>query len=89
MKALATVLAAAGLLLGVLVGYVLWGEKTRDLQRELGDLQRREAAEKRRADDLHSRMSEVEAQLKKLTDDLTAERELRNKYERLVSKGRK
>jgi hypothetical protein len=89
MRTLATVLAAGGLLLGILAGYVLWGHRSRDLEGQLKAVQGREAAEKQRADDLRSRVAEIEAQVKRLTDDLTAERDLRHKYEGLVGRGRK
>ena len=89
MKTLAALLAAGGLLLGLLAGYFLWGQRGQDLERELKAAQSREAAQKQRADDLASKSAELEAQAKRLTDDLGAERELRHKYEHLVGQGKK
>ena len=86
---MAAALAAGALLLGLLAGYLWWGQKTRDLEGELRAIQGREATEKQRANALQSRVSEIEAQVKQLTDDLTAERDLRHKYERLMGQGRK
>jgi hypothetical protein len=86
--------AIGTLLVGVLVGYVLWGRAPRP--RELADSQARLAEESQRADALQKRMEDLqrkfvdlEAELQRAGEGLRREREAREALEEMVSKGRK
>lgn len=85
-------LAALGiglLLVGLLAGYLLWGRSTRTVMDELADVKARLGEQTRRADELQSKFAETESDLRQAAEGLRRERELRERFEDLVSKGRK
>lgn len=87
-----TAIAIACLLVGVLVGYLLWGLRSGQLASELGEARTRLAETQRmeeRQGQAEAELKEADAKLKKLTEDLEFERQRRAKLEVLLSKGRK
>lgn len=80
-----TAIAIACLLVGVLVGYLLWGVRSGQLARDLGEARGRLAETQK----LEDQQRQADAKLKKLTEDLEFERQRREKLEVLLSKGRK
>jgi hypothetical protein len=94
------VLGVICVLVGVLIGYLLWGQRTQRLLSELGgararleQLQIGLAEETQRAKDrgaqLEARLKQAESQLGQATEDLRLERQRRVKLELLISQGRK
>lgn len=79
----------ACLLAGLLAGYLFWGLPTRGLENGLREAQNRLGVETARADQVEDRLKQAEARLEQLTADLKSERELRQKFELLISRGRK
>lgn len=77
------------LLVGLLVGYLIWGRSTQKLANELADVKARLAEQARHADELQSKYAETESELRRAAEGLRRERELRERFEDLVSKGRK
>jgi uncharacterized membrane-anchored protein YhcB (DUF1043 family) len=77
------------LLVGISVGYLMWGLPTRDVTRQLSDLKTQLTEQQRRADDLQSKLVGTEAELTRAAEGLRRERELREKFEDMVNKGRK
>jgi uncharacterized membrane-anchored protein YhcB (DUF1043 family) len=77
------------LLVGILVGYLVWGLPTRDVTRQLNDLKTQLTEQQRRADELQSKLAGTEAELIRAAEGLRRERELREKFEDMVNKGRK
>lgn len=75
----------AGLLVGVLVGFLWWGTAGRRLQAELQSLKGQQVA----AEVAHEQLKSVQAQLKRTQDELASERERRARLEVIVSEGRK
>lgn len=85
----AAALGIALLLVGLLVGYLIWGRAAPSLVNELATVKERLAAETRRADETQSKLAETESELKRAAEGLKSEREFRQRLEQLVSKGRK
>ena len=79
MNRLVTIVAVAGLLIGVLVGFLWWGIGA---QRKLNDAQGQTLA-------VQAELTAVQAQLKAMAEELSLERERRSKLEAIVSQGRK
>jgi hypothetical protein len=77
------------LLLGLAVGYFAWGRRTTELASELAQATDRLSRESARADELQSKFSETEAELRRAAEGLRRERELRARFEELVNEGRK
>ena len=84
-----TALALGTLLIGVLAGYLMWGLPTRNVARQLDDAKAQFTEERGRAAELQSKFSETESELKRAAEGLRRERELREKYEEMVSQGQK
>jgi hypothetical protein len=83
------VAALVAVVVGLLAGYFMWARPTRDVARQLDEAKTRLSEQGRRADDLQSKLTETEAELKRAAEGLQRERELREKFEDLVNKGRK
>jgi hypothetical protein len=86
------VLAGLGvgmLLLGLVVGYFAGGWRTTKLADELAHATDRLNRESARADELQSKFTETEAELRRAAEGLRRERELRARLEDLVNEGRK
>jgi len=88
LKSLAAV-GVALLLLGLGLGYLRWGRNSTELRSELAGVKARLAEQSMRADEWHSKFAETEAELKRAAEGLRRERELRERLEDLVNKGRK
>jgi beta-lactam-binding protein with PASTA domain len=72
------IVAVAGLLVGVLVGFLWWGRPAGRMQEDLRALQRQEAA----ADVAREKLKQTE-------DELRSERERRSRLEVIISEGQK
>jgi hypothetical protein len=72
------IVAGAGLLVGVLVGFLWWGMPARQMQEDLRALQGQEAA----ADVAREKLKQTE-------DELRSERERRSRLEVIISEGQK
>lgn len=84
----ATVVGIVALLIGILVGYLYWGYRVTELdalKKRLAEVQQAAAQEGAAA----TRLQQVEAQLKEMTERLNSERDMRQKLEALVSKKKK
>ncbi len=66
-----------------------WRHQTASLVRQLTDLEAREREQAKRADELKARLGKYEEELKGLQEALGQERDLRRRYERVLSEGRK
>ncbi len=81
------------LLLGLVGGGLAldqwWRHHTAGLVRQLTDLEAQEKEQAKRADELQSRLNKYEEELKGLQEALGQERDLRHRYERVLSEGRK
>jgi uncharacterized protein HemX len=86
---LLAVLSVALLLLGLGLGYLMWGRGTTELRNELGRANDRLAEQSVRADEMQSKFTETESELRRAAEGLRRERELRERFEELVSEGRK
>jgi hypothetical protein len=87
-----TIVGIIAILVGLLVGYLMWGASSKALQGELEQLKSRLAEAQKAASrekELSDKLVQMEAQLKQLTDDLTKERERREQMMAQVSKGKK
>ena len=73
-----TIVGVAGLLVGVLVGFLWWGMPARQMQEDLRALQGEQAA-----------ADVAREQLKRTEDELRSERERRSRLEVIVSEGQK
>jgi beta-lactam-binding protein with PASTA domain len=72
------IVAVAGLLVGVLVGFLWWGQPAQRMQEDLRALQGQEAA----ADVAREKLKQTE-------DELRSERERRSRLEVIISEGQK
>jgi uncharacterized membrane-anchored protein YhcB (DUF1043 family) len=84
-----TAVAIGTLLIGVLAGYLMWGLPTRNVARQLDDAKTQLTEEHNRAAEWQSKFAETEAELKRAAEGLRRERELREKFEEMVSEGKK
>ena len=92
----AVVLLVLGLLGGGLAADVWWRQHAKDVEQQLKQLQASAESERAQAGKLESQLSATGAEMKRLkgelerlTEQLKTERDLRHRYEDLVSKGRK
>jgi uncharacterized protein HemX len=92
----AVVWLVLGLLGGGIAGDIWWRQHARDVKQQLNQLQRSVESERTRAGALESALSACGAEMKhlkeeveRLTKQLNVERDLRHRYEDLVSRGRK
>jgi nitrate/nitrite-specific signal transduction histidine kinase len=72
---LAIIAAIVALLIGLGVGYLMWGERAQRAIDELGSMRMRQAQQ---ADEV-----------RKLKEELTAERDQRQRLEEVISRGKK
>lgn len=75
----------AGVLVGVLAGFLWWGTAVRRMQADLQSLKDQQMA----AEVAQEQLKGVRAQLKRTQDELASERERRARLEVIVSEGRK
>lgn len=75
----------AGVLVGVLAGFLWWGTAVRRMQADLQSLKDQQVA----AEVAQEQLKGVRAQLKRTQDELASERERRARLEVIVSEGRK
>jgi outer membrane murein-binding lipoprotein Lpp len=78
-----------GLVGGAVLADLVWRPRAASLNHQVADLAARAETQERRADQLESRVRAAEAEAKQLSDQLKDERELRHRYEDVLSKGRK
>ncbi|HLC40384.1 MAG TPA: hypothetical protein VJO34_02005 [Methylomirabilota bacterium] len=81
-------LAIGTLVVGLLVGYLMWGQSGQKLG-ELNDLKTRLTQEAQRAADAESKLADMDARLKQFGEDLEAERKQRQRLQELLGQGRK
>lgn len=87
-----TIVAIVALIIGLLIGYLFWGYQGKQLETALAaakaDLA---AAEKSRVpgEALAAKVKGLEEQLKQVTESLAKEKELREKAQAKLSKGKK
>ena len=87
-----TIVAIIAILVGLLVGYLMWGAQTKALQGELDQIKSQLAEAQKaatREKELSDKLAQMEAQLKQLTDDLAKEKARREQMQGAVSKGKK
>ena len=87
-----TIVAIVAILIGLLVGYLMWGAHMKTLRGELDRLQARLAEAQKastREKELSDKLAQVEAQLKQVSDDLAEETARREELEAQVSRGMK
>ena len=87
-----TIVGIIAILVGLLVGYLMWGAQTKALQGELDQIKSRLAEAQKaatREKELSAKLGQMEAQLKQLTDDLAKEKARREQMQAAVSKGKK
>ena len=87
-----TIVAIIAILVGILVGYLMWGANTKTLQGELDQLKARLTEAQKaatREKELSDKLAQMEAQLKQVSDDLAKEKANREKMQAAVSKGKK
>jgi cytochrome c-type biogenesis protein CcmH/NrfG len=87
-----TIVAIIAILVGLLVGYLMWGAQTKTLQGELDQLKARLAEAQKaatREKELSAKLAQMEAQLKQVSDDLAKEKARREQMQAVVSKGKK
>ena len=85
-----TIVAIVAILIGLLVGYLMWGAHMKTLRGELDQLQAR-LAEAQKASTREKELSDkqMEAQLKQMNDDLAKEKARREQMQAQISKGKK
>ena len=87
-----TIVGIVAILIGLLVGYLMWGAQTKSLQGELDQLKARLTEAQKavsREKELSEKLAQMEGQLKQMSDNLTAEKAKREKMQGQVSKGKK
>ena len=87
-----TIVGIVAILIGLLVGYLMWGAQTKALQGELDQLKSRLAEAQKaatREKELSDKLAQMEAQLKQVSDDLAKEKARREQMQAQVSKGKK
>jgi uncharacterized protein HemX len=87
-----TIAAIVAILIGLLVGYLMWGSQAKSLKGEL-DKMKASLAEAQNAatreKELSAKLAEMEAQLKQVSDDLAKEKAKREQMQAQISKGKK
>ena len=87
-----TIVGIVAILIGLLVGYLMWGAPTKSLQGELDQLKGRLVEAQKAASrekELSDKLAQMEAQLKQMTADLAKEKARREQMQGRVSKGKK
>jgi uncharacterized protein HemX len=87
-----TIVAIIAILVGLLVGYLMWGAQTKTLQGELDQLKARLTEAQKaatREKELSAKLAQMEAQMKQVSDDLAKEKARREQMQAAVSKGKK
>ena len=87
-----TIVGIVAILVGLLVGYLMWGAQTKALQGELDQIKSRLAEAQKaatREKELSDKLVQMEAQLKQVSDDLGKEKARREQMQGAVSKGKK
>ncbi|MGH7358364.1 MAG: hypothetical protein ACREJR_06070 [Candidatus Rokuibacteriota bacterium] len=87
-----TIVGIIAILVGLLVGYLMWGAQTKALQGELDQIKSRLAEAQKaatREKELSDKLVQMEAQLKQVSDDLAKEKARREQMQGAVSKGKK
>jgi hypothetical protein len=82
-------LAIGALVVGLLVGYLMWGQSSQKLGAQLNDLKARLTQEAQRAANAESKLADMDARLKQLGEDAETERKLRQRLQDLLGQGRK
>jgi uncharacterized membrane-anchored protein YhcB (DUF1043 family) len=85
----AVVLGLVGVVIGLLVGYLVWELPVKPLIKELTNVKADLVEQTKRADAAQGQLEETEAELKRVVKRLSSERDLREKYQELVSEGQK
>ena len=87
-----TIVAIVAILIGLLVGYLMWGSQTKSLMGELDQVKARLAEAQKAASrekELSEKLTQMEAQLKQVTDDLAKEKAKREQMQGQMAKGKK
>ena len=87
-----TIVAIVAILIGLLVGYLMWGSQTKSLKGELDQLKARLTEAQKaaaREKELSEKLTAMEAQLKQVTDDLAKEKAKREQMQAQMAKGKK
>ena len=87
-----TIVAIVAILIGLLVGYLMWGSQAKSLQGELDQLNARLAEAQKAAShekELSEKLAQMETQLKQVTDDLAKEKAKREQMQAKMAKGKK
>jgi uncharacterized protein HemX len=87
-----TIVAIVAILIGLLVGYLMWGSQAKSLQGELDQLKARLAEAQKAAShekELSEKFAQMEAQLKQVSDDLAKEKAKREQMQAQMAKGKK
>jgi uncharacterized protein HemX len=87
-----TIVAIVAILIGLLVGYLMWGSQAKSLQGELDQLKARLAEAQKAAShekELSEKLAQMDAQLKQVSDDLTKEKAKREQMQAQMAKGKK
>jgi len=87
-----TIVAIVAILIGLLVGYLMWGSQAKSLQGELDQLKARLAEAQKAAShekELSDKLAAMEAQLKQVSDDLAKEKAKREQMQAQMAKGKK
>ncbi len=87
-----TIVAIVAILIGLLVGYLMWGTHTKSLQGELDQLKAPLAEAQKaatREKELSDKLAQMDAQLKQLSDDLAEAKARREEMQAQVSTGMK
>ena len=87
-----TIVGIVAILIGLLVGYLMWGAQTKSLQGKLEQVNASLAEAQKaatREKELSGKLAQMEAQLKKMSDDLAKEKAKREQMQAQVSKGKK
>jgi uncharacterized protein HemX len=87
-----TIVAIVAILIGLLVGYLMWGSQSKSLQGELDSMKARLAEAQKAAThekELSDKLAAMEAQLKQVMDDLAKEKAKREQMQAQMAKGKK
>jgi nitrogen fixation-related uncharacterized protein len=88
MKPIAVVAAVVALIVGVGVGYAVWGAKTSQLEADIGQAKARLADAQQaavREGTMATKLQDVEARIKKATEDLKTEQDAKEKLEKVAA----
>jgi hypothetical protein len=88
MKPIAVVIAVVALVVGVGVGYMVWGSQASQLEADIARAKARLAEAQQagvREGTMATKLQEIEAQIKKAGDDLKVEQEAKDKLEKVAA----